>query len=528
MSQKGTISGIEIKPDPIIEEFQSLLMNIVSDDSPIESQLGHILNTIYTRHRPEIFTKYLDRYIGKKEREIEKICSSHSQEFVKSLNILLELQKDAIILRDRVSLFGNELQRTAKEALSNRLEKIQYSKLHVNLENILTAFESCHELFEKVNIIQVELNHIHDKDKKCNYHIALKGLILLQEYQHESERHVLMRLKPWINHAYKSIEQSILSDIRDWLTIARQISSKLGQLVLQEMEKRFSCENFTEKDLIDGIELTDLFNQVNLDFEVIFRTIYMFRLMKREKIFVSYYVENRKFQAEIMFQGTSTMLQRSFSYLNDYICEILGFFVIEFFMMSSPYEFYPSSQVFVLWEKAQDNLQDIFTIDETEQQKDASEISRSITALMIQFLRAIDYFSFPSSRLVEVLSIMFHKNMENIKIFITENIHQRILEDTCANLAVANSEEEFTKVKEKLSFVSTFIHQYDTENHIFPIKLPFTPLILNVFDDLISLADAIFDFAITNRELNASEYASKVRLLYNIIIIILNSHLIHV
>lgn len=521
MNQRGIIPGVGIKPDPIVEGFQSLLVNIVSDDSPIENQLGHILNTIYTQHRPELFTKYLDRYIGKKEREIEKICSSHSQQFIKSLNILLELQKDAIVLRDRVSSFGNELQRTAREALSNRLEKIQYSKLHVNLKNTLDAFESCHALFEKVNIIQIELNHIHDKNKKCNYHTALKGLVLLQEYQHESERHVLIRLQPWINHAYKSIEQSILSDIRDWLTIARQVSSKLGQLILQEMEKRFFCENFTEKDLIDGIELPDLFTQVNLDCEVIFRTIYMFRLMKREKVFVSYYAENRKFQAEIMLQGTSTMLQRSFSYLGDYICEILGFFVIEFFMMSSPYEFYPSSQVFVLWEKAQDNLQNIFAGDETEQQKDASETSKNVTTLMIQFLRAIDYFNFPSSRLVEVLSVMFHKNMESIKIFIMENIHQRILEDTCANLAVANSEEEFTKVKEKLSFISSLVHRHDTENQIFPIKLPFTPLILNIFDDLISLTDAIFDFAITNRELNASEYASKVSLIYNTTISIL-------
>lgn len=82
--------------------------------SLVESEhLGPALKAVFESGKEKECVENLKGYIHRKQSEIEDICSFHYQEFIHSVDELLEVRNDTSLLKDSITKLNLELQDSA-------------------------------------------------------------------------------------------------------------------------------------------------------------------------------------------------------------------------------------------------------------------------------------------------------------------------------------------------------------------------------------------------------------------------------
>lgn len=97
--------------------------------SLVESEhLGPALKAVFESGKEKECVENLKGYIHRKQSEIEDICSFHYQEFIHSVDELLEVRNDTSLLKDSITKLNLELQDSA----SLIAQKVYNHKLRTN------------------------------------------------------------------------------------------------------------------------------------------------------------------------------------------------------------------------------------------------------------------------------------------------------------------------------------------------------------------------------------------------------------
>jgi hypothetical protein len=149
------------------------VVQILLSEVGLDEQLAGMLKTFYKSNKPEVLGETLSSVVAKKEQEIEKICNIHYQEFVTSVEQLLQVRHDVGYLQAQVSKFQDSFGETTQPLLSGLMDYENYSRIAENVESLVLTVNRCLyvlELAKKINF-QIE-------NKK--YYMALNILEELQ------------------------------------------------------------------------------------------------------------------------------------------------------------------------------------------------------------------------------------------------------------------------------------------------------------------------------------------------------------
>lgn len=78
---------------------QQLIDQLILDNSSIDQTVSSVFKTVFIAGRQSEFISALNAFSTKKEKEIEKVCHQHFQQFAKSIDELLALRRGTAELK---------------------------------------------------------------------------------------------------------------------------------------------------------------------------------------------------------------------------------------------------------------------------------------------------------------------------------------------------------------------------------------------------------------------------------------------
>lgn len=86
--------------------------------------LGMVLKAIYKHKRQDQFISTLGKFIETNKSEIQDICNYHYQEFVQSVDQILQVRKESESVQQKIVELGSTLQSSGKVLMAKVRERL--------------------------------------------------------------------------------------------------------------------------------------------------------------------------------------------------------------------------------------------------------------------------------------------------------------------------------------------------------------------------------------------------------------------
>ncbi|KAH3744701.1 exocyst complex component 6 [Pelomyxa schiedti] len=190
--------------------------------------LAHPLRPIIQEHKENSAIANLKKVVSAKYAEIQDQCGFHYQDFIKSVEALLQVQKELVVLKAGMSEFNTTLQQEGKTILSSSEQLLNARRMQLNMAETREIMQQC---LQMVTLIQSLNKHIEDKNfyraQKVLERIKTVFLPQLSKYTfaQEFERTQIPAIEA-------QIKSSLLSEYRVWLTNIWNHSYQIGSFAI--------------------------------------------------------------------------------------------------------------------------------------------------------------------------------------------------------------------------------------------------------------------------------------------------------
>ena len=197
------------------------------------SDLSTAVKALYDFDAPHEFFGSLNRFVKKKDQEIEEVCSNYYQEFIRSNQELLGVRVDIRELRGEVTGLNDEIQEAGKVYLQKCERLIELRQMRHNSRQAVSELKRCCKVLEMCARAASQM-------AARQYYPALQTLQQLdQKYLPELSAHAFVQeVTDRIPALQTEIKQRVLSDFVAWMAVVGEATHDVGEHSLSWMLRR--------------------------------------------------------------------------------------------------------------------------------------------------------------------------------------------------------------------------------------------------------------------------------------------------
>jgi hypothetical protein len=507
---------------PSAIEHQQLIQILLSDTS-LDEQLGSTLKTFCRIQRQDALIDQLTVILHKKEQEIEKLCNSHYQEFIHSVDELLKVRSDAETVKQDLHQFDQNYQKTGQNLLALKQKLSAQRKAYINVETASNTLKACLFILELAN----KINFLIEQKK---YYSALKTLEEMQNYhlnsslsQFEFVKHV----QECIPSVQNYVKSQVLAQLKEWFVTIREQSRIVGKIVMSETSKRetrdplfsnaarvstsllpkqtgegtlpvsISRENLSWESLeaiLNEEDEIDVFhnNEVNVDFRPLYQCIHIHDVLGLKGALKGNYDENRRLQANLILKSNFSLSEKDVSGFENYLNEIVGFFAVEQNVVSTTEGFRSKASLDSLWDMASNRLYDVISV--SLKGCENPEHFLKIKDLMTRFIKTMEEYGFTVNRLIDLL-MAFFESYSDLKIRQAAERCEKCIESDDGSQVEVHTMEKYMEVLKIMKYRSLKKDELASSDIVFPCTFPFSDSFLSCCTEIKDYINGFYKFA---------------------------------
>ncbi|ORZ09939.1 exocyst complex subunit Sec15-like-domain-containing protein [Absidia repens] len=435
----------------------------------------------------------LDKYIRKKDGEIERMCNAHYQEFVHAVDQLLKVRQGSITLKDKITDVNKELQATGGLVTKKRREWMEARRVQQNVDDAISALQSSLVVLDLANKADHQL-------EQHKYYSTLKTLndLKYQQVQSISQYSFAKALSQSVPVKETMVKELVTSDLKEWLARVREISREIGSMAMQRMQERQErwrmktaenpkLKNLQHHNVNSAIEM--VVNEGLEYFEPLFKCIHVYDTLGQRQEFKTSYEEDRRAQANLALSAPVNLRDGNFAAFETLLQDIVGFFIIEHIVLHSTQDFRSRSEIDALWEMVTGRV--INVVSESLKGCRDPELFLRVKYCLLIFIQTLEGFDYTVKPLQETLLALFQRYSELLIHEYSQVFEKIVEEDECMPMTVEN-EEELREVMQYTRFRPDreFLQRYG-----FPLRLPFSKVFPTCCRDVSAFVHQFYQFA---------------------------------
>ncbi len=194
----------------------------------VDDYWGPTFRAIYESGCQETFLALLERQIGERDAEIEKMCNHHYQGFISSVRDLLQVRADAARLNREVVDIDRDVRASADKLAAKARDLVAARRVQRNIAATIESLSLCLpvlQMFTKLNKQMAERR----------FHPALKTL---EQLEHTFLPRIAgyrfsAQMKASIPQLREAIKEASMVELKDFLEIIRKYSPKIGEIAMR-------------------------------------------------------------------------------------------------------------------------------------------------------------------------------------------------------------------------------------------------------------------------------------------------------
>lgn len=168
-------------------------------------------------------------------------------------------------------------------------------------------------------------------------------------------------------------------------------------------------------------------NKVKINFKPLYQAIHIHEVLGLEKSVRAHYAENRRLQANLVLTSVFTLTEADISGFENYLFDIIGFFIIEFNVVNTTDSFRSTADVESLWDSANEKLYDVI-ISSLSNCTNPDHFLK-IKEKFYYFIQIMDAHNFATKKLIDLLITFFEQYCQLMKSKTADLIHDIVLAD---------------------------------------------------------------------------------------------------
>ncbi|KAF2004491.1 exocyst complex subunit Sec15-like protein [Amniculicola lignicola CBS 123094] len=428
-------------------------------------------------------TQALTQYSNEREREIERICNANHQEFITSVNSLLQVREGTVDMTTQILELNESIQESIEKLAEQKKSLVDCRSVRQNIDEADKALNACLDVLRLAN-------QIHDLLMKKEHYAALRALDELQTiHLKEVGRYKIAEMiEKSVPATQKLIGEAVMDDLNTWLFRIRESSQFLGEVAFYYTDVRRSRNNaraesderFAKFKLNSAMELvadeTDEFDvlnneeaEINIEFGPLFEAMHIHQTLGKSDYFRTQYAVTRRSQKDLLIPPKVNLLDEECGDLSSMLESIAGFAIIEKATMSKTDNFRQQVDVDELWDSLCQSAITLITNALPTVVND--DLLLKIKSRVALFMLTMEKWGYAVSTMNNLLLTLFHKYSELLKQRFSDDFLEIVTTDDYMPMPI-NSVEEYDKVVT----VSWYTPEKHREELTFPCVLPFSQM----------------------------------------------------
>ncbi|KAF2457179.1 exocyst complex subunit Sec15-like-domain-containing protein [Lineolata rhizophorae] len=458
-------------------------ISISSSDAEYIDQLVPVIRDVRNPDRAAHLIHALNQISAEREANIERVCSSNHQEFVTSVNQLLQVREGTVSLTAEILGLNQSIQSSTEKLAAQKKALVDSRLVRQNIDETVQALKACLEVLRLAN-------QVHDLLSRKNHYAALRALDELQNvHLREVTRYKIAEMiEKSVPATQKLIAEAVMTDLNTWLYRIREASQYLGEVAFYHTEMRRSRQQKrTEEDEIfsnfrlnSAIELVademdefDILNndetELQVDFSPLFECMHIHETLGQGDQFRTDFAATRRRQKELLMPTSLNLRDEDGSDLSSLLESIAGFAIVERATMRKTDNFRAAVDVDELWDSMCQNA--ITLISNALHTVDNDEILLKIKGRVSLFMQTMESWNYSVSTFDSLLLTLFQKYSQLLKRRFSEDFQEIVSSDDYMPMPIDNM-DEYDKVVQ----VSWYSPDKDRSELSFPSVLPFSQM----------------------------------------------------
>jgi len=175
----------------------------------------------------------LDRFSSERESEIERLCNNNHQDFVSSVNQLLNIRKGTVDLTEEILKLNQSIQKSTDKLVEQKKALVDSRDVRQNIDEATQALRLCLEVLGLAN-------RVGDLLKQKKHYAALRTLDELQNVHLKEvmQYDVADMIQKSVPAMQGMVKEAVMTDLNSWLYRVRESSVLLGQVAFDQTELR--------------------------------------------------------------------------------------------------------------------------------------------------------------------------------------------------------------------------------------------------------------------------------------------------
>ncbi|KAF2181814.1 exocyst complex subunit Sec15-like protein [Zopfia rhizophila CBS 207.26] len=451
-----------------------------SSDSDYIEQLVPVMKD--ARHAGRLMQAF-NQFSIERESEIERMCNANHQEFVSSVNSLLQVREGTVQMTTQILQLNQSIQASIEKLADQKRALVDSRSVRQNLDETSQAINACLDVLRLAN-------QVHDLLAKKNHYAALRALDELQtiHLKEVSRYKIAEMIEQSVPATQKLIGENVMGDLNTWLYRIRESSQFLGEVAFYHTDgRRARNENRAEADerfskfkLNSAMELVaderdefDILNnqetEIEVDFTPLFEAMHIHETLGRSDYFRTEYAATRRRQKDLIIPQSLNLQDEECSDLSSLLESIAGFAIIEKATVAKTDNFRQLVDADELWDSMCQSS--ITLITNSLPTVDNDELLLKVKSRLALFILTMEKWGYSVSAMNGLLLTLFEKYSELLKQRFSEDFLEIVTTDDYMPMPI-NSIEEYDKVVT----VSWYTPDEEREELTFPCVLPFSQM----------------------------------------------------
>lgn len=303
----------------------------------------------------------LRRVSQEREQEIERLCNTNHQDFVASVEQLLNVRKGTVTLTEEILELNESIQKSTQKVVEHKKALVDSRDVRQNIDEATKALQLCLEVLGLANKVS-------DLLRAKKHYAALRTLDELQNVHLKEvvQFDVADLVQQSVPSMKGKVKEAVWSDLTTWLYKVRENSQLLGQVAFDQTElRRRRQKERVEKSpylemfklnsaielVLDEREEFDVLNNENvtIDFTPFFECLHIHEAMGERDEFKARYTDTRRQQKDLLVPTSITIQEDDTSPINQLLEGMAGFAIVERATVRKAGNFRSAADVDELW-----------------------------------------------------------------------------------------------------------------------------------------------------------------------------------
>ncbi|KAL4989064.1 exocyst complex subunit Sec15-like-domain-containing protein [Aspergillus falconensis] len=422
----------------------------------------------------------LSKFASEKEAEIETICNTNHQEFVSSVNQLLQIREGTVSLTAEILDLNQSIQASTEKLAEQKKALVESRQHRQNIDETSRAIQDCLEVLRLAN-------QVHELLAKKNHYAALRALEELQNVHLKgvTQFQIADMIQRSVPATQRAIAEAVMSDLNTWLYRIREMSQYLGEIALYHTDLRKTrqkeraakmpylehfklnsaielvCDEHEEFDLLQNEEL-------QVDFTPLFECLHIHQSLGQMEKFRIEYANTRRRQKELLIPASVTLVDDDGASLHNLLEEMAGFAIVERATMKKLPDLRYPVDVDELWDSMCHTA--VGLISAALHEVDNAESLLKIKNLIALFMQTMNTWDFAMGAFEDLLLTLFRKYAELLKKRFSDDFQEIVSTDDYMPMPIQTPDE-----LDKVLNVSWYTPS-EPQEQCFPCVLPFSQM----------------------------------------------------